>query len=139
MLGCRGAVGRGMGEVCWGVGEARKDVWGGVWESVWGEWGSVLACGRRCGAPSHLPTSPLPHSLHLSYISRYLPHIPTHFPTPLIHFPFLPPHPNTFSYHPHISSHLLKVWRSYWQPPVLHINWQAHLVWVRIGLRLKLI
>ena len=41
--GVGGAVGRGMG-VC---GEARKDVWGGVWESVavWGEWGSVLACG----------------------------------------------------------------------------------------------
>ena len=23
------------------------EVWGGVWESVWGEWGSVLACGER--------------------------------------------------------------------------------------------
>ena len=48
-------------EVCWGVGggpgscgkrcggEVRKDVWvvGRVWESVWGEWGSVLACGER--------------------------------------------------------------------------------------------
>ena len=39
-------MGGGVGK-CVGVwGEARKDVWGGVWESVlvWGEWGSVLAC-----------------------------------------------------------------------------------------------
>ena len=36
-------VGGGVGK-CVGVwGEARKDVWGGVWESVWGECGSVLA------------------------------------------------------------------------------------------------
>ena len=41
----RGAVGRGVGGgvvKCAGVwGEARKDMWGGVWESVWGEWGKV--------------------------------------------------------------------------------------------------
>ena len=45
-----GGVGGGVGK-CVGVwGEARKmcgEVWGGVWESVWGEWGSVLACGKR--------------------------------------------------------------------------------------------
>ena len=56
-------------EVCWGVGggqgscgkryggvggDVGKCVGGGkercvgrVWESVWGEWGSVLACGER--------------------------------------------------------------------------------------------
>ena len=41
--GCGGGVGKCVG--VWR--EARKDVWGGVWESVpvWGEWGSVLACG----------------------------------------------------------------------------------------------
>ena len=33
------------GEVCWRV--RSGEVWGGVWESVWGEWGSVLACGER--------------------------------------------------------------------------------------------
>ena len=31
-------------ERCVGSGE----VWVGVWESVWGEWESVLACGERC-------------------------------------------------------------------------------------------
>ena len=30
-------------EVCW---EERKDMWGGVWESIWGEWGSVLVSGE---------------------------------------------------------------------------------------------
>ena len=42
-----GGVGGGVGK-CIGVwGEARKDKWGVVWESVsvWGEWESVLACG----------------------------------------------------------------------------------------------
>ena len=43
----RGTVGRGIGGVggdkerCVGSGE--------VWESVWGEWGSVLACGETNG------------------------------------------------------------------------------------------
>ena len=38
-----GKVMRGVGK-CVGVWEwVRKDVWGGVWESVWGYWGSVLA------------------------------------------------------------------------------------------------
>ena len=55
------------GEVCWGVGggegSCRKrygvcvgkcvGVWGevrkDVWERVWGEWGSVLACGGGVG------------------------------------------------------------------------------------------
>ena len=131
---------------CAGVwGEARKDVWGGVWESVWGEWGKVCwrvgkGCKERNGGgvgncirvwgPTHFPTSPpSPHSLHLSYISRYLPHIPTHLPTPplipLPHLPFLPPHPNTFSYYPHIFPHLLKVWRSY---HVMKFLWRSYHV-----------
>ena len=51
-----GDVGGDVGK-CVGVwGEARKDVRvgggkerceGRVWESVWGDWGSVLACGER--------------------------------------------------------------------------------------------
>ena len=38
--------------MCWGVGGGKEgyvgsgEVWEGV-ESVWGEWGSVLACGKR--------------------------------------------------------------------------------------------
>ena len=40
----RGAVGKCVR--VWG--EARKDVWE-VEKSVWGEWGSVLACGERNG------------------------------------------------------------------------------------------
>ena len=56
----------------------------------------------------HLPTltfpyiSPTPHHTFLHFLSYFFPH-------PF----FLPPHPNTFSYYPHISLHLLKVWRSY--------------------------
>ena len=41
--GCGGGVGKRVG--VWE--EVRKDVWGGVWESVRGEWGSVLSCGGR--------------------------------------------------------------------------------------------
>ena len=63
-----------------------------------------------------IPHISLP-SITFPYISPYLPHTPSHFPTP----PFIPlptsllppPHPNTFSYYPHVSLHLLKVWRSY--------------------------
>ena len=101
---------------------------GRVWESVWGEWGRRVGkgCGQGNGEdvwkcvevwgpntlliphislPSPFPTSPLtsptPHQTFL-YLLSYL------FPHPS----FLPPHPNTFSYCPHISLHLLKVWRS---------------------------
>ena len=48
-----GGCGGRCREVCWGVGGGKErcvgsgEVWGGVWESVWGEWGSVLACGER--------------------------------------------------------------------------------------------
>ena len=47
-------------------------------------------------------TSPTPDHTFLHLLSYLFPH-----PS------FLPPHPNTFSYNPHISLHLLKVWRSY--------------------------
>ena len=38
-----GDVGKCVG--VWGGGKERCE--GRVWESVWGEWGSVLACGER--------------------------------------------------------------------------------------------
>ena len=124
--GGEGNCGKRCKEVCWGVREVRKDVWGGVWESVWGDRGSVLACGkkngggvRKCGRvwdPNTLP--------HISSLTSPFPTSPLTFPTPqhtFLHLlsylfqylPFLSPHPNTFFYDPHISSHLLKVWRSY--------------------------
>ena len=94
---------------------------GRVWESAWGERGSVLACGKGCGEgngedvgkcvevwgpntlliphislPSPFPTSPLtsptPHHTFLHLLSYLFPH-----PS------FLPPYPNTFSYYPHTS------------------------------------
>ena len=144
MLGCGGGK-----ERCVGSGEVWESVWGewrGVWESIWGEevcWRVGKGYGERngrgvgkcagCGAPTHFPTSPpSPHlSLHfplppshpntLSYISlSYL------FP----HLPFLAPHPNTFSYYPHISPHLLKVWRSYHVTKFLWRSyWQPAYIW----------
>ena len=86
----------------------------------------MLACGERSGGgvrkcvwvwgPNTLPhissltspfptsplTSPTPQHTFLHLLSHLFPHLP-----------FLPPHPNTFSYYSHISPHLLKVWRSY--------------------------
>ena len=52
--------------------------------------------------------------LTFPYISPYLLHTFLHLLSYLFpHLPFLPPHPNTLSYtYPHISPHLLKVWRS---------------------------
>ena len=118
--------------MCWGVGEVREDVWGvEKCGRVYGVCGKVCwRVGKGCGEgngvdvgkcvevwgpntlliphisslPSPFPTSsPTPHHTFLHLLSPYL------FP----HLPFLPPHPNTFSYYPHISLHLLKVWRSY--------------------------
>ena len=82
--------GRVSGEVCWGVEKVRKNV--GVWERVWGEWGSVLGVEKvrknvECGASSYTPT---------------------HFPVtyPLI-FPHIPLHPSTLSHTSlHTSLHL---------------------------------
>ena len=116
---------------CGGVG---KDVWGvekcgrvygvsgeGVRECIgrgsvlaYGErmWGGVGKCVRVWG-PNTLPTSPF--SPHLSHcLPLPSPHPNTLSYTSLLYlFPHLAPHPNTFSYYPHISPHLLKVWRSY--------------------------
>ena len=68
--------------------------------------------------PQHTFNSPHLPTLTFPYISPYLPHTPSHFPTP----PFIPlptsllppPTPqHIFLLSPHISPHLLKVWRSY--------------------------
>ena len=115
--------------MCWGVGGGKercvgsREMWGGVWESVWGEWGSVLACGERNGGgvgkcirvwgPNTLPPTlpnisltsfPLPF-LHLPFA----PHIPTHFPIPplipLPTSPLPPPTPQHISLpSPHLPS-----------------------------------
>ena len=42
-----GGCGGRCREICWGVGGGKERCVGRVWESVWGEWGSVLACGER--------------------------------------------------------------------------------------------
>ena len=90
-----------------------------------------------CGAPTHFPH--LPH-LTFPYISPYLPHTPTHFPTspliPLPTSPFLPPHPNTLSYYPHISpltfskcdevSVAKLLWRSYHAAKSLATVWNPY-------------
>ena len=68
--------------------------------------------------PQHTFNSPHLPTLTFPYISPYLPHTPSHFPTP----PFIPPPTSLlplptpqhiFLLSPHISLHLLKVWRSY--------------------------
>ena len=94
----------------------------------------MLACGERNGrgvgkCVRMWGPNTLPHTLsHISSLTSSFPTSPlppphsncrTHAPTPpLIPVPlptssFLPPHPNTFSYYPHISPHLFKVWQSY--------------------------
>ena len=123
---CGGGVGKCLG--VWG--EIRKDVEksGRVYgvsgeggKKVYGEkkcvgvWGKdVGRCRKMCQGVEPQHTSPhlLPHlSLHLPLPS---PHPNTLSYTSLLYlFPHLAPHPNTFSYYPHISPHLLKVWRSY--------------------------
>ena len=95
------------GEVCWLVGKGcgegnRGDVKGKCVE-VWGPNTLLIS---HISLPSPFLTSPLTsptlHHTFLHLLSYLFPHLP-----------FLPPHPNTFSYYPHISLHLLKVWRSY--------------------------
>ena len=149
---CVGSCGKKYGgyggrcrEVCW---EVRKDVWGvekcGRVYGVIGEvcWRVGKGCGERNGggvgkcvgirSPNTLPPtlpniSSLTSSPHLSLHLPLPPHTPTHFSTPpLIPLPTssLPtPHPNTFSYYPHISPHLLKVWRSY---HVMKFLWRSY-------------
>ena len=82
-------------EKCVGSGK----MWGGVWESVWGEWRSVLACGERIGRDVGKcvrvwGSNTLPDTL--SHISS----LPSSFHTS-------PPHPNTRSCtSSHTSSHI---------------------------------
>ena len=136
--GGQGSCGKRCGgrcrKMCWVVGGGKERCVGSgeVWESIWGEevcWRVEKECGEKNGGgvgkcdwvwgPNTFSTSPpSPHSPHLFL---HLPLPPTHpntlsytslsylFP----HLPFLAPQPNTFSYYPHISPHLLKVWRSY--------------------------
>ena len=42
-----GGCGGRCREMCRGVGGGKERCEGRVWESVWGEWGSVLASGER--------------------------------------------------------------------------------------------
>ena len=97
--------------MCWGVGGGKERCVGrGL-----GEWGSVLACGERNGGGVGKcvwvwGSNTLPHfsSLTFPYVSPYLPHTPTHFPTPLIPLPTSPLPPPTsqhiFLLFPHLPS-----------------------------------
>ena len=104
------------GEVCWRVGKgcgegSGEDV--GKCVEVWGPNTLLIP---YISLPSPFPTFPLtpPHTHHtFLHLLSYL------FPHPS----FLPPHPNTFSYYPHISVHLLKVWRSY---HVMKFLWRSY-------------
>ena len=78
--------------------------------------------------PQHTFNSPhLFPTLTFPCISPYLPHTPSHFPTPLFiplpTSPLPPPHPNTFSYYPYITLHFLKVWRRY---HVMKFLWRSY-------------
>ena len=83
------------------MGEIRGDVGKGEGREMWGI-KSVLGPHTSTHFPTSPLTSPTPHHTLLHLLSYLFPH-----PS------FFPPHPNTFSYYPHISLHLLKVWRSY--------------------------
>ena len=107
MWGGCGKVYGVSGEVCWRVGKGcgegnEEDV--GKCVEVWGP--NTLLIPHISSLPSPLPTSPLtsptPRHTFLHLLSYLFPHSS-----------FLSPHPNTFSYYPHISLHLLKVWQSY--------------------------
>ena len=109
------------GEVCWHEGEGcgeRNE-------------GGAVKCVRMWGPNTLPPTLPHISSLTFPYISPYLPHTPTHFPTPPL-IPLLtsslpPPTPqHTFlRLLPHLP-HLLKVWRSYY---VTKFLWRIKLLW----------
>ena len=81
-----------------------------------GVWGPNTLLIPHISLPSPFPTSPLtsptPHHTFLHLLS-YL----------FAHPSFLPPHLNTFSYYPHISLHLLKVWQSYY---VTKFLWRSY-------------
>ena len=82
-------------------------VWGGDVGKCIEVWGpNTLLIPHISSLPSPFPafplTSPTPHHTFLHLLSYLFPHLP-----------FLPPHPNTFSYYPYITLHFLEVWRSY--------------------------
>ena len=82
-------------------------MWGGCGK-VYGVSGEVCwRVGKRCGEGNGEDVG---KCVEVWGPNTFLiPHISLLFPIPS----FLPPHPNTFSYYPHVSLHLLKVWRSY--------------------------
>ena len=67
---------------------------GRVWESVWGEWEVCWRVGKGCGEGNGEDVGKCvevwgPNTFlipHISLRSPYLPHTPSHFPTP----PFIP-------------------------------------------------
>ena len=110
------------GEVCWRVGKGCREGNGedvGKCVEVWGPNTLLIP---HISLPSPFPTfpltSPTPHHTFLHLLSYLFPH-----PS------FLPPHPNTCSYYPHISLHLLKVWRSYHVTKFLWRSYWQPLVW----------
>ena len=100
VYGVSGEVSRRVGKGC-GEGNG-GDV--GKCIEVWGP--NTLSISHISSLPSPFPafplTSPTPHHTFLHLLSYLFPHLP-----------FLPPHPNTFSYYPYITLHFLKVWQSY--------------------------
>ena len=133
---CGGGVGKCLG--VWG--EIRKDVWGvekcgrvyGVsgegGKRVYGERKCVGVWGKNVGRCREMCQGVGPqHTSHISFLTSPFPTSPLTFPTPqhtFLHlFPHLAPHPNTFSYYPHVSPHLLKVWRSYHETKFL---WRSY-------------
>ena len=104
---CVGRVYGVSGEVCRRVGKGcgeENGGDGGYCIEVWGP--NTLLIPHISSLPTPFPafplTSPTPHHTFLHLLSYLFPHLP-----------FLPPHPNTFSYYPYIPLHFLKVWRSF--------------------------
>ena len=132
--------------MCWGVGGGKEryvgsEVWGGCGK-VYGVSGEVCwRVGKGCGEGNGEDVGKCvevwgPNTLLIPHISLPSPFPPSPLTSPTPHhtflhllwylFPhlfFLPPHPNTFSYYPHISLHLLKVWRSYHETKFL---WRSY-------------
>ena len=115
--GCGRAYGV-SGKVCWLVGKGCGERNGG----------GVEKCVRVWGPNTLPPTLTNISSLTFPYISPYIPHTPTRFPTPpLIPLPtssLPPPHPNTFPTIPTSLLTFLKcgevtMWQSHWQLQLL--------------------
>ena len=114
---CVGRVYGVSGEVCRHVGKGCGEGNGGDVGKCIEVWGpNTLVIPHISSLPSSLPafplTSPTPHYTFLHLLSYLLPHLP-----------FLPPHPNTFSYYPYITLHFL--WRSY---QVTKFLWRSYHV-----------